>query len=107
MSRESMPAGPGRPKGGHNKITGDIKSIIKRILEYIESDHITIPSLIEELWEKDPRTILNFIAKVSPRNLDITIDNSGEEKVDISKLTKDELKVYIMLREKIMIKEDK
>ena len=60
----------GRQKGTPNKKTGEIRDMISRILEYVDTA-ITIPALIDEVYGSDKAKILDFIRAVAPKTLDL------------------------------------
>lgn len=95
--------GSGRKKGVPNKITGDIKDMVKRIVDYIDTA-ITIPALLEEIWANDPVKILDFLKAVSPKSFEIfhkEIPQHEIEREKLAKLTDDEMKELIRLFKKM------
>jgi hypothetical protein len=79
--------GPGRPKDAPNKLTREIKDIIQQILDC--TSEMEVEHAVARLWKDDPRSMINFLAKVAPKSLEVAtkpgrpvefIFSNGEEK---------------------------
>lgn len=90
---EGNPGGPGRPKGSHNRIGGELKGDI--LTAYQERGGI------EWLRGLNERLFVQLLTKVMPREIaaDIQTRVSKEAEIDYSKMSDDELRaVHHMLQ---------
>jgi len=79
----------GKPKGAVNKITRDMKELHEKIIVAIQKE-VGIENIIMKC---KPDTVLSYIAKVMPKDMNITLTKSPKELLDelITKYTMDEL----------------
>jgi hypothetical protein len=59
----------GRPKGSQNKMTRQVKDVINKLLEcFTDAD---IKKLYNKLKDKKPDTLINFLARIAPKDLNV------------------------------------
>jgi len=59
----------GRPKGAINKQTRDIKAVIAHLIERLQDGKLD--EMLDTLFIDKPDVVLNFIAKIAPKDLTI------------------------------------
>ena len=64
--------GPGRPIGKENKKTRDIKEVVSHLVSSLENGRLD--DMLEQLFIDKPEAVLNFIAKIAPKDLNIQAD---------------------------------
>lgn len=66
-------AGPGRPKGSKNKIPGDLKERVMRIVEELDAKG----KGLTDCANQDPKWFFeNFVKPLLPKNVEATVDLS-------------------------------
>ena len=70
------PGEGGRPKGAPNKITRDIKEVIRVILARLTD--VKLHGLVDKLYEDKPEAISALLGKLAPK--DLTIRDNTERK---------------------------
>jgi len=76
FTKDKPTAGPGRPKGLQNKTNQDIKQLISKTVKWIANKE-RFEQIMADVAEKKPDVLINFLAKVAPKDLNIDI---GEKK---------------------------
>ena len=74
-------AGKGRPKGARNKLTRDIREMIRAALNQAGG----VSYLVKQA-ESNPTAFLTLVGKIIPAQINATVD-----KRDVTELTRDEL----------------
>ena len=59
----------GRPKGVPNKITRNIKEIVQKVLDCLSDEDIE--DIVRDLKKNKKGDLLNFIAKIAPKDLNV------------------------------------
>lgn len=75
MGRKNMPPGPGRPKGLPNKITTELKAMIRDALDGVGGQ-----AYLERQAQDNPNAFLTLLGKTVPS--DVNAKLSGAIKVD-------------------------
>ena len=73
FSAENQPDNAGRKAGSLNKQTQEIKEVISYILELSTKERIE--KAVLKLWDKRPDTMLGFISRIAPKQLDFDIND--------------------------------
>ena len=60
----------GRPKGCQNKMTRHLKDINQDLLDCFTKDDVK--SVYENLKEKNPAALVTYIAKILPKDINVT-----------------------------------
>lgn len=71
FSKSNPKPGPGRPKGSINKEKREIHEVIKSLVNYL-GDEETLFDLVDEVRKKNPAVLINFLARVAPKDLAIS-----------------------------------
>jgi hypothetical protein len=59
----------GRPKGAENKFTREVKDVIQRLLNCMTDGDLE--EIYLHLKTEKPETLINFIGKIAPKDLNI------------------------------------
>lgn len=95
----------GRPVGCKNKTTRTIEAVIQTMLDASQHDLVDAATLA--MWRKRPADMARFIASVAPKDLRLGgIPGGAPVRVDMSKLTDDELVELQRLKDKVMLAGD-
>ncbi len=89
----------GRKKGVPNKVTREIRDIFERLCGFITDEDLY--SMYKK-FKRKPELFIKFLNIIAPKNLHILFKgNMNISKIDLTKLTEDELKKYMELTQKI------
>ena len=70
--KEGNKQGAGRPKGSENKFTREVKDVIQRLLNCMTDKDLQ--EIYLHLKTEKPETLINFIGKIAPKDLNIKGD---------------------------------
>jgi hypothetical protein len=76
MDKEGNKTG-GRQKGTPNKMTIEVKTVVNKILQYINEDD-KLQAILDDIKINKPEVYVNFVAKLAPKDLNVRtepIDN--------------------------------
>ena len=62
----------GRPKGAISKTNADIKAVINKAVNWI-NDPVRFNEIMANVAENQPQVLINFLAKLAPKDLNIYI----------------------------------
>jgi hypothetical protein len=69
---EGNKKGAGRPKGAENKFTREVKDVIQRLLNCMTDEDLK--EIYTHLKTEKPETLISFIGKIAPKDLNIKGD---------------------------------
>jgi hypothetical protein len=72
MPNPNLKRGPGRPKGSSNKITSDMRDIIRQAFD--EAGGV---EYLKEIAVSDPKTFLTLVGKIVPAEIRADIEATG------------------------------
>jgi hypothetical protein len=70
----------GRPKGAISKVNSEIKEVISKAVKWI-NDPERFDQIMSDVAESKPEVLINFLAKVAPKDLNIEVGEKKENPV--------------------------
>ena len=70
----------GRPKGVSNKVNAEIREVIQKCVNWINEPE-RFNKIMSDVAENNPSILINFLAKVAPKDLNIEIGEKQENPV--------------------------